>query len=638
MRIMKVSPVEGAVMDPFSTALIGWATGKGATASERALVRAWKGDVQSNELTKIAREAVAACVEEIVALPDRKIIEEVLLRNQEASPNFQALESQDLRRAIVAALGQPLEILTEQGFDLDADRFIDRLTIKIETGIKLNAARGGALKPFAELMQADHMAGAQDRAVIELSAIRDLISYNGSNLTAPRMAERDADAAEQSDAERSSSLQPLLRHDVEFSTEFWLPHLKVNNTADRLLAGDPSVLRGMDSPLSRLKELVTKALSIEGLSVAIRPQSEPIAIPILTQDKFWAALLADLALQRSDPGSAKWLLKETITGDGHRSRLARIESVWDSVSQDFLSLESGVNRIEVVGRLVDACLATNGRKRLKGQLRFLLDLVMTDPMLKAIFRSKLEDFCQVQDSLPPERLSDLLWLMGDASDELPHFVPDLVPITGTGTWPYEFEVMRRPLTVAEARALSPMLAGDRGNNLLPFRFLPRERFSCNSEFYQNLYKELMAIVRLMRSQADKDRGLLWDVPTAGEWRRLAGCERQSFPWGDEFETGRANLWIEGHTPRILPVGSFRGGASQHGVDDCCGNVHEVVRIADGNEFPHNFGLMGKSYRTPPRTADCRFTGHFRPRNSDNRWNIGIRLIRYRGSDEFKRFL
>ena len=84
-------------MDPFSTALIAWATGKGATASERALVRAWKGDAQSNELTKIAREAVASCVEEIVALPDRKVIEEALLRNREASPNFQALESQDLQ-------------------------------------------------------------------------------------------------------------------------------------------------------------------------------------------------------------------------------------------------------------------------------------------------------------------------------------------------------------------------------------------------------------------------------------------------------------------------------------------------------------------------------------------------------------
>jgi hypothetical protein len=481
----------------------------------------------------------------------------------------------------------------------------------------------------------DSYVAGRDQYVFHL----DAAGRGGSNLTAPRTVESNVGAEKESDPRRSSTPRPSsLSHDVEFSTEFWLPYLKINNAADRLLAGDPSVLRELDSPLSSLNELVTRALSIEGLSVTVRPQSESIAIPVFTQDKFWAALLADLALQRSDPGSAKWLLKETINGDGQRSQLARIESVWDCLAQDFLSLESGVNRVEVVGRLVDACLDTSGRKRLKGQLRFILDLVMRDPVLKAIFRSKLENFCQVQEGLPPERLSDLLWLMGDASDDHPHFAPDIVTIGETGIWPYEFEVMRRPLTVAEARALSPMLAGDRGNNLLPFRFLPRKRFSHNGEFYQNLQKELMAIVRLMRSQADKDKGLLWDVPTAGEWRRLAGCERQRFPWGDEFEAGRANLWVEGQIPRILPVGSYRGGVSQHGVDDCCGNIHEVVRIADGYEFPRSFGLMGKSYCTPPRIADCRSIGHFKPRSPDNRWNIGIRLIRYRGLAEFKRVL
>lgn len=174
--------------------------------------------------------------------------------------------------------------------------------------------------------------------------------------------------------------------------------------------------------------------------------------------------------------------------------------------------------------------------------------------------------------------------------------------------------------------------------LLPFRFLPRERFSTHGEFYQNLRRELVTIVRLMASQTDKDGGLQWDVPTFPEWLRLAGCERQPFPWGDTYEPYRANLWIKGNKPRVRPVGSFRAGASRHGVDDCCGNVYEIVRLAEGYNMPHGFGLVGHSYRTPPGAADCRHLGHFRPRSPDSRWNIGVRLIRYSGSEEHKRWL
>ena len=319
-------------------------------------------------------------------------------------------------------------------------------------------------------------------------------------------------------------------HDVQFSTEFWLTYLQ-SDVADHMLAANPSPLKDGSSPLSELDELVTRALGIDGLSMAVRMESEPIAVRVFSRDQFWAALLADLALLRQRPGNMRWLLRETITGDGRRAELRRIGEVWECIYRNFLSPGSGVNREDLFGRLVNAGLETAGRDRLKGQLRFLLDLAKDDANLKLIFRNALEGFCQARNDLSPPRLSDLFYLIGDASDDLQRSDPGLVRIKLPGSLLYDFEVMRRPLTVGHARALSPLLAGDRGNPLLPFRFLPPERFRTYAEFYQNLRKELMAILRLMPSQADKDDGLQWDVPTFSEWLRLAGCEHQRFPWG-----------------------------------------------------------------------------------------------------------
>jgi hypothetical protein len=479
-----------------------------------------------------------------------------------------------------------------------------------------------------------------ERIIKEPVAIRDAISLD-------RLSPINSGAAEYSPRTNGNpnagasaflpSRTTVSAHDVEFSTGFWLPHLQ-SDIADQLLAADSSLLEDVSNSLSDLDELVTKALRIDDLSVAVRMDSEPIAVRVFSQDQFWAALLADLALQRQKPGNMRWLLKRTITGDGHRANLHRIEGVWECIYENFLSLGSGMTREDLFGRLVNAALETTGRDRLKGQLRFLLDLVKSDSKLKTIFRKALEDFCQSHDELPPQRLSDLFYLVGDASDDLQRSDSGLIRIRSTEGWPYEFEVMRLPLTVGDARALSPILAGDRVNPLLPFRFEPRNKFSSHDEFYQNLRKELMAIVRLMPSQADKDSGLQWDVPTFPEWLRLAGCERRPFPWGDTYEPERANLWIKGHVPRVSPVGSFRAGASPHGVDDCCGNVYEIVRLAEGHNVPHSFGLVGHSHRTPPIAADCRHLGRFRPKSSDSRWNIGIRLIRYNGSEESRRRL
>lgn len=69
------------------------------------------------------------------------------------------------------------------------------------------------------------------------------------------------------------------------------------------------------------------------------------------------------------------------------------------------------------------------------------------------------------------------------------------------------------------------------------------------------------------------------LPTDQEWEKAArGTDGRLFPWGDEFNTSRANTplrWQEiGKFGNTTPVGSFEGGKSPYGLYDVSGNVWE----------------------------------------------------------------
>ena len=68
------------------------------------------------------------------------------------------------------------------------------------------------------------------------------------------------------------------------------------------------------------------------------------------------------------------------------------------------------------------------------------------------------------------------------------------------------------------------------------------------------------------------------LPQEEEWEAAArGVTNFSYPWGEVFQTSRANLFGEkdGHL-FSAPVGSFQLGASASGVMDMAGNVWEWV--------------------------------------------------------------
>jgi formylglycine-generating enzyme required for sulfatase activity len=73
-------------------------------------------------------------------------------------------------------------------------------------------------------------------------------------------------------------------------------------------------------------------------------------------------------------------------------------------------------------------------------------------------------------------------------------------------------------------------------------------------------------------------GRSWRLPNEAEWERAARWDPETrtariYPWGDRFDTFRANTY-DGGTGTTTPVGSYTRGASLCGAQDMAGNVWE----------------------------------------------------------------
>ena len=115
------------------------------------------------------------------------------------------------------------------------------------------------------------------------------------------------------------------------------------------------------------------------------------------------------------------------------------------------------------------------------------------------------------------------------------------------------------------------------------------------------------------------------LPTEEEWQfACAGADAQKYPWGADFEVGRANIFgdADGYR-RTAPVGSFPRGASPFGLLDMGGNVWEWTQGGEKVQF-----LRGGSWINGPTLAQCNKRTNTKDSHSYIKGNtIGFRCAR-----------
>ncbi len=417
------------------------------------------------------------------------------------------------------------------------------------------------------------------------------------------------------------------------------------NFPDRLI--HEQKFKSTDEPFVTLEQFLTTTIN-GGLAVEVYSSKAQISSKIGSPIEFWVMLLSSLSIDANRAGPLKWLITETVTA--LKSKSLNPDSIfyklWEFISQQYCNQLSPYYRPNIIAAISNTAAesASQNHESLFLFFSFLYDLLKSDLQSIRQIAENLERFDDhLGNDASPSFLERLKYLISigrvmalqDVSD-IPRFEPHLVPIPSNQVVDYEFESMVYPLTVYERSVIRKVLPTKDSNPSHPFTF--RIVSDEGESLFNILSSEVRAIVNLCNERYESSDDYEWDVPTNVEWLSLADCLENKFPWGNEPPTPKHANVDFGTSSKIRPVGTYPLGASRFGTQDCCGNVHEIVRISSGNYFPDDFRLMGGCYQTNVRSASCQIVRSFKPKDEDNRRNVGIRLIRFHKRDAQKRFI
>ncbi|MGW4638511.1 SUMF1/EgtB/PvdO family nonheme iron enzyme [Sphaerisporangium sp. NPDC004334] len=359
---------------------------------------------------------------------------------------------------------------------------------------------------------------------------------------------------------------------------------------------------------------------------------------------FLAVLAADMVLHpaKQDPGSRLWLIEQSqkILKTKNQARKTQLRMTWVALL-DLLRRASCETRTAwPIEQMVEDIVkkADNSASRFSSVTGLLFEVVRDDQVLREkLHRALGDEERKLTDEATPQmrhhfgRLRSLTrtYHRSDGYD----FVGRLKSVPGGDLCDYPFAAAAYPLTMGDAVRLLDGLELAEGRASYPY-VIELERPAPEEALTETLTRLLVQC-----NKKAYQSGKMWALPTAAEWITLAGCEDRLFPWGSEpADPLRANLtYSREEEGRLQPVGTLPGGRSRHGIDDCCGNVHEIVEWCREPSRRAEYRLAGESFKSLAGHASCLRLRHL-TQSSFSRGNVGVRLVQIDIEDAEKRWV